>query len=203
MNLIAVAVLFVGSSWGQNFGPVAGVTTAATDLTNATIPAANVDAGTLGGGVLLGAGSKVPNASVDLSSVTTALAAKAASGANVDITSIQGVGFAANGGVTVPLAAVFSSSAPSYFNVSVATVAAGAAGAAVTVACPANSFVMYGGCNCTSTEVGVVTIIFNGPSGTWTAGNSATSQSGWKCQSAAVTTGQTCAAFVQCASIRN
>lgn len=115
--------------------------------------------------------------------------------------SIGGVTINAAGSTTIPVAAVFTSSGPSYFNISIATVAAGAAGAAVTVACPANSFVMYGGCNCTGTEVGVVTGVFNGPSGTWTAGGSV--QSGWKCQSTAVTTGQTCAGFVQCASIRN
>lgn len=125
----------------------------------------------------------------------------AAKGANTDITSLQGITLASSGSMALPIAAVFTSSGPSYFNISIATVAAGAAGAAVTVSCPANSFVMYGGCNCTGTEVGVVTTVFNGPSGTWTAGGSV--QSGWKCQSAAVTTGQTCAGFVQCGSLRN
>jgi hypothetical protein len=97
----------------------------------------------------------------------------------------------------------FTVSGPALFNVVVATQAAGAAGAAVTVNCPANTYVMYGGCNCTSTAVGTTTIIFNGPGGTWTAGASATAQTSWKCQSADSTTGQTCAAFVQCASIGN
>lgn len=132
---------------------------------------------------------------------TVASLGGAASGTNTDINSVQGVLFSAAGSVTIPTAAVFTSSGSAYFNVQIATAAAGAAGAAVTVNCPANSFVMYGGCNCTGTEVGVVTGVFNGPSGTWTAAGSV--QTGWKCQSTAVTTGQTCAAFVQCASIRN
>ena len=89
----------------------------------------------------------------------------------------------------------FSSAAT--FGVVQSTEAAGAAGAAVTVTCPAGTYAISGGCDCTGGTA--LASFVNRPAGTWTAG--AGIQSGWTCE-ADGTVGAACAAMAYCSRIQ-
>lgn len=85
-----------------------------------------------------------------------------------------------------------------YFGVVIATQSAGVAGSVTVASCPANTWALFGGCNCTGgTNLASMT---NKPYPAPTAGGAA--PTGWQCQGQG-STGAACAASVQCSYLTN
>ena len=94
--------------------------------------------------------------------------------------------------------ATFDVSGKTHFGVVVATQSAGAAGSVTVASCPANTWALFGGCNCSGgTNLASMT---SKPYPAPTAGGAA--PTGWQCQGQG-STGAACAASVQCSYVTN
>lgn len=94
--------------------------------------------------------------------------------------------------------AILDVAGKAHFGVTIATQSAGAAGSLTVVSCPAGTWTLWGGCDCTggSGLTSEVSMAYPTP----TAGGS--SATGWQCQ-AQGSTGAACAASVECSYITN
>ncbi len=108
--------------------------------------------------------------------------------------------FSTTGSLALASAATITVSSSAFMGVSIATQAAGSAGVATTVTCPAGKFALNGGCSCqsgvgTTTETNMPAV--NGSTETV----SGAMPNSWYCQQTGTTGGQ-CSAFISCSNIR-